>query len=606
MSDVHTVSREIGGRTLTIETGRIARQAHGSVLVRYGETVVLVAATTAPPRFDDIDFFPLSVDYRERHSAAGKFPGGFIKREGRPTTKEILTARMIDRPIRPLFPDGYFQEVQICASVLSADRENDPDVPAMIGASAALSISKIPFMGPTGTCRLGRVNGEFVINPTHAQMEETDLNVLVGGRKEAINMLEVSAQELPEDLVADAIVKAHEAAREVIEMIEELQQKAGVEKETPVVEIDADRQDRATKRPRAQAGLAGQIERRRAEQTRRRWICQIAKQLLDLKATWCAIEVALGVCERVLRRWMKTINEPIVARGRSPKNVDIELWLALYFFMKAEGHNTGEPTLRKAFPDYPDGALRRDMRFFRDKLKQERKKRFRRLRWMRAGTVWAMDHGVAPGEGPTAVKDFLVVRDLASRQTLSAKSVPGQDTASTIEELSLLFSFYGRPLVIKADNGPAFVAKDMRKFLSDAGVVLMLSPVYMPSYNGGAERAVYDVKTFADHCAALYGRMHWTQEDLSWARERANRVVGKDMKDRTQRFEAGEEITAEERAAFLGMFEAEKIKSRRTMEQRNKGELNQRQMDTADRRACRNALVGSDFIRIEGDNSSSA
>ena len=135
MSDVHTVSREIGGRTLTIETGRIARQAGGAVLVRYGETVVLVAATTAPPRFEDIDFFPLSVDYRERHSAAGKFPGGFIKREGRPTTKEILTARMIDRPIRPLFPEGYFQEVQIMASVLSADQENDPDVPAMIGAT---------------------------------------------------------------------------------------------------------------------------------------------------------------------------------------------------------------------------------------------------------------------------------------------------------------------------------------------------------------------------------------------------------------------------------------------------------------------------------------
>ncbi len=244
MSEVHTVSREIGGRTLSIETGRIARQAHGAVLVRYGETVVLVAATTAPPRFEDIDFFPLSVDYREKHSAAGKFPGGFIKREGRPTTKEILTARMIDRPIRPLFPDGYFQEVQIMASVLSADRENDPDVPAMIGASAALSISKIPFQGPIGTCRLGRVNGEFVINPTHKQLEQSDINVLVGGRKEAINMLEVGARQLSEDVVAEGIAKAHEVAGQVIEMIEELQEKAGVEKETPVVEIDADLEQR--------------------------------------------------------------------------------------------------------------------------------------------------------------------------------------------------------------------------------------------------------------------------------------------------------------------------------------------------------------------------
>lgn len=238
MSEVHTVSREIGGRTLSLETGRVARQAHGAVIVRYGETVVLVAVATAPPRFEDIDFFPLSVDYREKHSAAGKFPGGFIKREGRPSTKEILTARKIDRPIRPLFPDGYFQEVQISAVVLSADRENDPDVLAMIGASAALSISKIPFMGPLGACRLGRVNGEFVINPTHAQLEQSDLNVLVGGRKEAINMLEVGAREVPEDVIAQAIATAHGACREVIEMIEELQQKAGVEKECPIAEFD--------------------------------------------------------------------------------------------------------------------------------------------------------------------------------------------------------------------------------------------------------------------------------------------------------------------------------------------------------------------------------
>ncbi|MDI6447910.1 polyribonucleotide nucleotidyltransferase [Anaerobaca lacustris] len=240
MSDVHSVSREIGGRTLTIETGRIARQAGGAVMVRYGETVVLVAATSAPPRFEDIDFFPLSVDYRERHSAAGKFPGGFIKREGRPTTKEILTARMIDRPIRPLFPEGYFQEVQIMASVLSADQDNDPDVPAMIGASAALCISSIPFQGPIGTCRVGRINGEFVVNPTYQQLAESDINVLVGGRREAINMLEVGAKELAEDVVAQAIRTAHEAAGQVIEMIEELQQKAGVEKVIPLTEIDAD------------------------------------------------------------------------------------------------------------------------------------------------------------------------------------------------------------------------------------------------------------------------------------------------------------------------------------------------------------------------------
>ena len=232
------VEREIGGRTLSIETGKIARQADGAVVVQYGDTVVLVAAVTAPPRFEDIDFFPLSVDYREKHSAAGKFPGGFIKREGRPSTKETLTARQIDRPIRPLFPDGYFEEVQIIANVLSADLENDPDVLAMIGASAALTISKIPFMGPTGACRLGRVNGEFVVNPTHAQVTEGDLNLLLGGRKDAINMIEVGAKQLSEDVIAQAVAIAHKTVREVCEMIEELREKVGVEKEIPLVETD--------------------------------------------------------------------------------------------------------------------------------------------------------------------------------------------------------------------------------------------------------------------------------------------------------------------------------------------------------------------------------
>ena len=238
MFDVCRVERQIGGRTLSIETGRVARQADGAVIVQYGDTVVLVAAVTAPPRSDDIDFFPLSVDYREKHCAAGKFPGGFIKREGRPTTKEILTARQIDRPIRPLFPDGYLQEVQIMATVLSADQENDPDILAMIGASAALTISKIPFLGPIGACRLGKVNGEFVVNPTHKQIENSDLNLLLGGRKEALNMIEVGAKELSEDVVTDAVATAHKTVSQVCEMIQELRQKVGVEKEVPLVEMD--------------------------------------------------------------------------------------------------------------------------------------------------------------------------------------------------------------------------------------------------------------------------------------------------------------------------------------------------------------------------------
>jgi len=233
MLNVHKVEREIGGRTLSIETGKIAKQADGAVVVRYADTIVLVSAVSAPPRSEDIDFFPLSVDYREKHSAAGKFPGGFIKREGRPSTKEILTARMIDRPIRPLFPEGYRQEVQIVARVLSADRENDPDILAMIGASAALTISKIPFLGPIAACRFGRINGEFVVNPTYKQLSEGDLNLLLGGRKEAMNMIEVGAKELSEKTIADAVAEAQKTVAELCEMIEELREKAGVQKEIP-------------------------------------------------------------------------------------------------------------------------------------------------------------------------------------------------------------------------------------------------------------------------------------------------------------------------------------------------------------------------------------
>ncbi|MHC4388365.1 MAG: polyribonucleotide nucleotidyltransferase [Planctomycetota bacterium] len=238
MTDICRMERLIGGRTLTLETGRVARQADGAVLVQYGETVVLVAAVTAPPRSEDIDFFPLSVDYREEQSAAGKFPGGFIKREGRPSTKETLTARTIDRPIRPLFPEGYIQEVQVVATVLSADQENDPDILAMIGASAALTISKIPFLGPTGACRLARVDGQFVVNPTHKQLEASDLNLMLGGRKDALNMIEVSAKELSESVVADAVAAAQATVREICELIEELREKVGVEKEIPLAETD--------------------------------------------------------------------------------------------------------------------------------------------------------------------------------------------------------------------------------------------------------------------------------------------------------------------------------------------------------------------------------
>ncbi|MHC5093250.1 MAG: polyribonucleotide nucleotidyltransferase [Planctomycetota bacterium] len=238
MFNVHKVEKEIGGKLLSLETGRIARQAHGAVIAQMGETMVLAAAVTAPPRFEDIDYFPLSVDYREKYSAAGKFPGGFMKREGRPTTKEILTARTIDRPIRPLFPEGYFEEVQIMCSVLSADTENDPDVLAMIASSAALSISKIPFLGPLGACRLSRVEGAFVLFPSYEQRDAGDFNLILGGKKDAINMIEVDAKQVPEDVTADAVKQAHVAIGEICDLIDELTAKCGQEKVIPLKELD--------------------------------------------------------------------------------------------------------------------------------------------------------------------------------------------------------------------------------------------------------------------------------------------------------------------------------------------------------------------------------
>lgn len=202
------VERKIGAHTLSIETGRLARQAHGSALACYGDNVVLGAVVTGPPR-EGIDFFPLQVDYREKMSAAGKFPGGFFKREGRPTQKEILTMRMIDRPVRPLFPKGFMDEVLIQVSVIAADRYGDPDVVGMVAAAAALAVSPLPFGGPVASVRVGRIDGQFVINPTRAQLEYSDLDLVVAGTPRAVNMIEVSARELPEEVIAEAVRFGH-------------------------------------------------------------------------------------------------------------------------------------------------------------------------------------------------------------------------------------------------------------------------------------------------------------------------------------------------------------------------------------------------------------
>jgi polyribonucleotide nucleotidyltransferase len=226
---VHRVELEIAGRTLSIETGKLAKQADGSVVVQYGETVVLGTAVRAAPR-EGIDFFPLTVDYREKLNAAGKFPGGFRKREGAPNQKEILTMRNIDRPLRPLFPKGFFDEVQVQCWVLAADGQNEPDVLAGIAASAALTLSSVPFQGPVGNVRVGRVDGQFVAMPTAAQSEFSDLDMLLCGHNGGLNMIEVGAHELSEDVVAEGLEFGFAIVKQITDKLKELQSKAGKEK----------------------------------------------------------------------------------------------------------------------------------------------------------------------------------------------------------------------------------------------------------------------------------------------------------------------------------------------------------------------------------------
>jgi polyribonucleotide nucleotidyltransferase len=228
-----------GGKQLTFETGKLAKQAHGSTVVRLGDNVVLATAVAnADPR-EGIDFFPLTVDYREYTYAGGRIPGGFIKREGRPSEREILTSRQIDRPIRPLFPEGFFCETQVIAFVLSADTENDPDVVAINAASAALTISDVPFQGPVGAVRVGLVNGQFVINPTYAEMRESLLNIMVVGTKDGIVMIESGAKQVKEETVVDAIEFAHAEIKKICAAIEDLRSRAGKPKrEVAPVEFD--------------------------------------------------------------------------------------------------------------------------------------------------------------------------------------------------------------------------------------------------------------------------------------------------------------------------------------------------------------------------------
>src|ERR1700726_3390461 len=229
--EVSEVSVDLsGGKRISFETGKLAKQAHGAVVVRIGDNVVLATATAnADPR-EGIDFFPLTVDYREYTYAGGRFPGGFIKREGRMSEREVLTSRQIDRPVRPMFAEGFKCETQIIAFVLSADSNNDPDVLGINAASAALTLSDIPFLGPIGAVRVGLVNGQFVVNPTYDEMRESLLNIMVVGTSDGIVMIESGAKEVSEEVVVDAIEFGHTEVKKICAALNDLRAKTGKKK----------------------------------------------------------------------------------------------------------------------------------------------------------------------------------------------------------------------------------------------------------------------------------------------------------------------------------------------------------------------------------------
>jgi len=274
-----TVTFEFGGRPISIETGRLAKQAHGAALVTYGETVVLVTATHSKPR-PGIDFFPLVVDYVEKTSAAGKIPGGFFKREGRLSDREVLVSRFIDRSIRPLFADGYNDETQIIATVLSADGENTPDIPAFLGASAALSISEMPFLGPIAAVRMGRADQErWLINPTREQSAESDLDLVVCGSRGALVMVEGGADQVPEPEILAGLKRAHGEIVNAIEQIDALTAKVG--KTKIVVPEAVDKSDLRSKvRAQAEAKLSAAVQIR-AKHERYDAIAVVEKEVVD-------------------------------------------------------------------------------------------------------------------------------------------------------------------------------------------------------------------------------------------------------------------------------------------------------------------------------------
>ena len=318
MFNVTKKSIEWGGRTLTLETGKIARQADGAVLATYGNTVVLCTVVAAKTPKADVDFFPLTVNYQEKAFAAGKIPGGFFKREGRPTEKEVLTSRLIDRPIRPLFPNGFYNETQVVCTLLSHDLQNDPDMVALVGASAALTLSGVPFMGPVGGCRVGYVNGEYLLNPTNAELLDSKLDLVVAGTARSVLMVESEAQELSEEVMLGAVNYGHKEMQSVIKLIIELAEDAAKEPwdfQKPADEVLANRvRESAENDLRAAYKMTGKQER----STRLDEIKKATKAALG-KAT-----IEDGYDDKTIGNQLKKLEQDIVRTDyvQSQKRID--------------------------------------------------------------------------------------------------------------------------------------------------------------------------------------------------------------------------------------------------------------------------------------------
>lgn len=318
------VETTLAGRKLTLEIGKYAKQANGAVFVRYGDTAVLATATASnEPK--DLPFFPLTVNYEERLYAVGKIPGGFIKREGRPSEKAVLTSRLIDRPIRPLFPEGFRNEVQVITTVMSVDQDCSTEVAAMIGASAALSISDIPFAGPIAGVIVGRVDGKLVLNPTVEEMERSDLHLVVAGTKDGINMVEAGADEVPEASMLEAILFGHEAIKEMVAFQEKIVAEFGVEKMDPELhQVDPELDRRVRELAVTPMVKAAQVEEKHARQEA---IDQVKAQVLEQLAEAYPEEEQQAEIEEILDSVLKEeVRRMIVMKkkrpdGRSPEEI---------------------------------------------------------------------------------------------------------------------------------------------------------------------------------------------------------------------------------------------------------------------------------------------